>query len=220
MHTATDVAMKKSKGHGPTRRSIVRHFDGDVYTKYLAWFYDAATRITGWKRKTAIWALKDIKPGKMLDVGCGTGYLMNQARHQGFDIVGVDPSIGMINKAKKKFGYTDEQILMTTACKLPFKDGTFDFILASGALAYVPNMDEAAAEMTRVLKKDGILRVIDHTDPKEKSLFTAFVHLFTHASGDLIHDYEHYFGKHCRLKTHKTLGRGGFMQLFDFVKER
>lgn len=215
MASATVRREKKAK---PTRRSLVRHFDGDVYTKYLAWFYDAATKITGWKRKTARHALHGIKPGKMLDVGCGTGYLMNQARQMGFDVVGIDPSVGMITKAKKKFGYTDKQILQTTACKIPFPDHHFDFILATGALAYVPNMEEAAAEIARVTKKGGTIRIIDHTDPEEKNIFSAFVHLFTHASGDLIHDYEHYFGKHCKLGQRKTLGRGGYMQMFDFKK--
>lgn len=205
--------------HQPTKRSVLPHFSGEIYTKYLAWFYDAATHFTGWKRKTALHALSGVKPCRMLDVGCGTGYLMDQARKMGFDVVGIDPSIGMLEKARVKFGFSKKEMIVSTACRLPFPDASFDFLLASGSMAYVPNMAEAAAEMARVTKKGGIIRVIEHAKPLQKNLFTAFMHLFTHASGDLIHDFEFYFSKHGRMSQHKTLGRGGFMQMFDFEKK-
>jgi ubiquinone/menaquinone biosynthesis C-methylase UbiE len=85
-------------------------------------------------------------------------------------------------------------------------------------MMYIPNMKDTASEITRVLKKGGTLRIIDHAEPKKKTLFTAVVFLFVQASGHLIHDYEFYFSKHLKLIKHKTLGRGGYMQLFDFKK--
>jgi ubiquinone/menaquinone biosynthesis C-methylase UbiE len=201
----------------PTRKSIVKYFDGEFYTRYIAPFYDSMTTLSGWRRKMAKNALAGIKSGKMLDVGCGTGYVMNIARKMGFDVAGIDPSEGMLEKAKIQFNFTKE-LFQTTADTLPFPDNHFDFILASGSLAYVPKIAETAKEMARVLKPGGIIRVIDHTYPKEKNLFTGFIYLFTHASGDLIHDYPFQFKPYCTMKQHRTLGRGGFMQLFDFQK--
>jgi ubiquinone/menaquinone biosynthesis C-methylase UbiE len=200
-----------------TRKSVVRHFDGDIYTKYFAPVYDFLTTLTGWRKKMVQHALAEIKPSKMLDVGCGTGYVMDIARKAGFDVTGIDPSAGMLQKARELFGFNKE-LVETTSDKLPFPDNSFDFVLASGSLAYVPEISGTAKEMARIVKPNGLIRIIDHTSPKEKNLLTGFAFLFTHASGDLIHDYEHYFAPHCTLVAHKTLGRGGFMQQFDFKK--
>lgn len=209
------VQEKKKK---TTRKSIVKYFDGDFYTKYLAKGYDKGIKLTGWREKVGEHALDGIQPGKMLDVGCGTGFVLNLARKKGFDIHGVDPSEGMIKQAKIKYDFADEQIGQTTSTSLPFPDNTFDFVFASGSLVYEPNIEAAAKEMSRVLKKGGILRVIDHAPPKQKDLSTALVYIFTQASGYLIHDYAHYFSKFLKLVEHKTLGRGGYLQQFDFKK--
>lgn len=201
-----------------TRRSVVKYFDGDFYTRYLAKGYDRMTTFTGWRAKLTRSAFDGIKPCKMLDVGCGTGFLMDIGRQKGFEVHGVDPSDGMIQQAHLKYGFTDKQILKSNADKLPFPDATFDFVLASGSMEYVPNIQETAVEMNRVLKKGGILRIIDHAPPRQKNIFTGFVYFYTHASGHLIHDYEFYFSKHGKMVRHDTLGRGGYMQLFDFKK--
>jgi ubiquinone/menaquinone biosynthesis C-methylase UbiE len=209
----TDLMKQKT-----TKRSIVPHFDGDFYTKYLAKTYDKAIKLTGWRKKVAEHALNGIQPGKMLDVGCGTGFILDMARNKGFEIHGVEPSEGMIEQANLKYNFEDNVILPSTADKLPYADGTFDFVFASGSLIYVPNIEDAARDIVRVMKTGSTLRIIDHSTPQKKNLLTGFVFLFTQASGYLIHDYIHYFSPYLKLVQHRTLGRGGYMQLFDFVK--
>lgn len=201
-----------------TKKSVVKHFDGEFYTKYLSKGYDLGIRLTGWYKNVGKNALDGIAPCKMLDVGCGTGFILDIAKRQGFDVTGIDPSAGMIEKAIEKYGFTKDEIHQTTSDKLPYRDETFDFVFASGSLIYVPNIVDTAAEMARVLKKGGTLRIVDHATPKKKSLLTPLVFLFTQASGYLIHDYEFYFSKHLKLAGHKTVGRAGYMQLFDFKK--
>lgn len=211
----TNGALMKSK---PTRRSIVKHFDGDFYTKYLSRIYEFTIKMTGWRTKVGKFALDGVKPCKMLDVGCGTGFILDIARKKGFEVHGIDPSEGMIKQAHTKYGFKANDIIQSKSDKLPFDDKTFDFVFASGSMMYIPNMKDTAAEITRVLKKGGTLRIIDHATPKKKTLFTAFVFLFIQASGHLIHDYDYYFSSHLKLIKHKTIGRGGYMQLFDFKK--
>lgn len=201
-----------------TRRSIVKYFDGDFYTRYLAKGYDRMTTLTGWRSQLARHAVSGIKPGKMLDVGCGTGFIMDIARSKGFDVFGAEPSDGMIQQAHLKYGFTEKNIVKSNADQLPFPDESFDFVIACGSMEYVPNIQEASADMYRVLKKGGVLRIIDHAPPKKKNLLTGFIYLYTHASGHLIHDYEFYFSQKGKMVQHKTLGRGGYMQLFDFKK--
>lgn len=201
-----------------TKKSVVKHFDGEFYTKYLAKGYDLAIRLTGWYKNVGKHALEGISPCSMLDVGCGTGFIMDMARQKGFNVKGIDPSEGMIEKAIEKYAFTKDEICKTTADKLPYSDESFDFVFASGSLIYVPNMIDTVTEMSRVLKTGGTLRILDHSTPKKKSLLTPLVFLFTQASGYLIHDYEFYFSKHLKLVKHKTVGRAGYMQLFDFKK--
>lgn len=201
-----------------SKNSLLPHWDGDVYTKYAAKLYDMATRLTGWRQKLNQHALENLNPGKMLDVGCGTGYLMSLALQKDFDVYGIDPSEGMLKKAMDQHHIPSERLIQAPADTLPFPDENFDIVIASGSLVHVPNIDDAAKEIMRVIKKDGVIRIIDHTHPKEKNFFTPLATAFSQASGDILHDYEFYFGKSCQLLSHKTLGRGGYMQRWDFKK--
>lgn len=201
-----------------TRRSVIKYFDGDFYTRYLAKSYDRATTLTGWRAKLKRYAFDGVQPCKMLDVGCGTGFIMNLARQAGFEVIGVDPSEGMLKKARAEYGFSPRETFKSTADKLPFHDESFDFVFAAGSMEYVPNPEETAVEMNRVLRRGGVIRIIDHGPPRRKNILTPFVYLYTHASGHLIHDYEYYFSKHGRMIRNQTLGRGGYMQLYDFKK--
>ncbi len=202
-----------------SQSSIMPPIDGETYTKFLAKIYDWGTQVTGWREKLARHALEGFSaPGKLLDVGCGTGYLLSMAQEKGFDVIGVDPSEGMLEKAVEKYGLKPESIVTGLADKLPFPDNSFDMVMASGSLEYVKEIEGASAEMIRVAKKGGIIRIIDHAKPQEINWKTKLVGIFCQLSGDILHNYPHYFSNGAQLVAHKTLGRGGYMQLFDFKK--
>lgn len=203
-----------------TRKSIMPHFSGDVYSRYLAGTYDFLTKLTGWKRMMRSHILRGLEPGKLLDIGCGTGQVLEMARKRGFELYGIDPSEGMLDIARQTYPELKAaRLVQTTADKLPFNDASFDCAIASGSMAYVPNMAETASEIARILKPGGVLRIIEHTHPVKKNLMTPFIYFFTHISGDLLHDFNFYYKKDFTLKEHQTLGRGGYLQRFDFVKK-
>lgn len=198
---------------------MVRHLDGDFYTKYLARHYDKLTKMTGWRKKIAEHALDAVKPCRTLDVGCGTGFLLSLAHSRGFDVCGVDPSKGMLDKAHHHYGLPKEKLIHSGAEKLPFADNSFDFVVASGSLSYVPHVEEAIKEIVRVAKPGALIRVIDHTTARKKKITAGFWFAYTQASGFIFHDYQHYFKKFSVPEVaHRNLGRGGFMQMFDFRK--
>ena len=201
-----------------SKRAFLPHWDGDVYTKYASWIYDQVTSITGWRRSIALHSLDGLKPGKMLDVGCGTGYLMSLARDAGFEVAGIDPSTGMLEKGRELHGFSAEEMKEAFADQLPFEDDTFDVVVASGSLVHIPDITKVVPDMVRVLKPGGIVRVIDHTVPKQKQLTTPFWYCFLQFSGDILHDYEHYFSPYCELLSCKPIARGGYLQRFDFCK--
>lgn len=202
-----------------SRKSILPHWDGQIYTKYAARFYDLATHFTGWRVKLSAHALDGLTPGKMLDVGCGTGYLMDLAKRKGFKVRGIDASHGMLRKAKEKYPSLSGEIILSSADALPFPSDEFDLVVASGALCHIPAIEKAADEMSRVLKPGGIIRIIDHAKPIKLTPLTPAACIFSQASGDILHDYETIFSRHAKLTSRKVLGRGGYMQRFDFVKQ-
>ncbi len=202
-----------------SKASIIPALDGKFYTRFLSSSYNLSNTLTGWRNKIANHALHDwAGPGQLLDVGCGTGFLLSLAQKKGFTVTGVDPSSGMLDQAKQNHSLEKQNLVCAGADDLPFKDEQFSHVIASGSLVYVQNMQKAAEEISRVLKKGGLLRIIDHAKPVEKNLFTPFMSLFSQFSGDILHDYPHYFSQNFRLLSRKTLGRAGYMQCFDFVK--
>lgn len=201
-----------------SRKSILPHWDGAVYTKYAARFYDLATTATGWRKKLNSHALDGLAPGKLLDVGCGTGFLMDLASRMGFDVRGIDASEGMLQKAKERYPALKQSFIYSSADSLPFDSDEFDVVLASGSLCHIPTIEKAASEMARVLKPNGVIRIIDHAKPVRITPMTPAACLFSQASGDIIHDYEFIFSSHAKLNARKVLGRGGYMQRMDFVK--
>ncbi|MGV8169304.1 MAG: class I SAM-dependent methyltransferase [Candidatus Nanoarchaeia archaeon] len=97
---------------------------------------------------------KNLKNKKVLDIGCGPGIHLKEYIRRGAEGYGIDISEEMIALAKKhcpKGNFTTGNIR-----KLKFADHSFDIITSSLALDHVPNLDEAASEIKRVLKKEGL----------------------------------------------------------------
>lgn len=205
-----------TKKSSKSKKSVIRYFDGAIYTK-ISKMYDLATKLSGWRKFLSAHALDGLQEGKMLDVGCGTGVVLVAALQKNFDIIGLDASEGMLEKAAVK-GVNKERLICGSACALPFADESFDVVVASGSLVHVPDINAAASEISRVLVKGGQLRIIDHATPVQRGISTPIFSIFSQLSGDIIHDYIHYFNGKLDLKSRKTLGRGGYLQQFDFIK--
>jgi len=91
----------------------------------------------------------------VLDVGCGTGYLLARIEKSlGIKGVGIDFSAASIKKAKRwqKKGL---KFLATDAEGLPFEDKSFDYVISLDVLEHIENQGKVLREMVRVLKKKG-----------------------------------------------------------------
>ncbi|WP_265111507.1 class I SAM-dependent methyltransferase [Halosolutus halophilus] len=62
--------------------------------------------------------------GRILVVGCGTGEHSRRLRDRGYDVVGVDPSEAMLERARKK---SDADFVLGSLPELPV-DGTCDLV--------------------------------------------------------------------------------------------
>lgn len=99
------------------------------------------------------WLQKWVKPkknAKILNVGCGTGGTLSTIEKYG-KIQNVDVSDEAI-KFMEKSGYKVDKV---KDHKLPYKDGSYDLVVAFDVLEHIEHHEEALAEWTRVLKKGG-----------------------------------------------------------------
>ncbi len=105
----------------------------------------------------AVPALLDGLPrhGRLLDVGCGTGDLVRQARAAGLDAIGVDPDPEMAALAA---GLLGEDVVVAGLPDLPYADDGFDIALASFVLNHVDHPRAAARELARVAAPGGVVR--------------------------------------------------------------
>ena len=92
---------------------------------------------------------------RVLDVGCGDGQISRLAATlDGVStVVGVDPTWNQITVAASRGGATG--FVRAGATGLPFGDGTFDAVVACLVFEHIDDVDEAIAEVARVLAPGG-----------------------------------------------------------------
>ncbi|MBU0976178.1 MAG: class I SAM-dependent methyltransferase [Patescibacteria group bacterium] len=88
---------------------------------------------------------------KTLEIGCGTGIILNEVNKFAKDAWGVDLSNGMLEAAKRK----KLKVKQANATLLPFEDELFDVVYSFKVLAHIPEIEKTIAEIHRVTKDNG-----------------------------------------------------------------
>lgn len=102
------------------------------------------------------------RPGSVLDVGCGTGLLLEEilARDPSTRAAGVDISPEMLREARARLGDRAE-LVRSDAARLPFGDRSFSAAASSSVLHHWPDPRRVFAEIARVLEPGGKLALTD-----------------------------------------------------------
>ncbi len=130
------------------------------------------------------------KHKKILDLGAGVGDFANYLTHTlGSEIICADFSREMKKMAKKK--YPRLPYLVASATKLPFKDQSFDAVVAAGLLHHLQAqkiLKESLVEIRRVLRPGGYFCYLDRSDTKvshlAESVFAFFKKIFGKMKGN------------------------------------
>lgn len=102
-------------------------------------------------------------PGRILDVGCGTGALAARLVASGYEMVGLDPSPGMLEVMRGRA--PEIEAVQGSATEMPFADDEFDLSLSVATMHHIADADAvrlALGEMVRVVKPGGRILVWDH----------------------------------------------------------
>jgi demethylmenaquinone methyltransferase/2-methoxy-6-polyprenyl-1,4-benzoquinol methylase len=116
------------------------------------WRKCAANTVAGWG------------PGKIVDLATGTGDLALALQKQlpDAEVTGVDFLPEMLELAQ---GKGVRQTMLADAMKLPIPDDSFDCVTIAFGLRNMENWKAALAEMSRVLRRDGHLLVLEFSLP-------------------------------------------------------
>lgn len=99
---------------------------------------------------------KDIPRGKFLELGAGSGEMLNQFKQLGFDVEGLDLDPKAIQNAKQKGLKVYQGDIFTKR----FKGETYDIIFSSHFIEHVPDPISVMKESLRILKKGGVFMAI------------------------------------------------------------
>jgi SAM-dependent methyltransferase len=101
------------------------------------------------------------KSGKILDVGTGTGFFLNEMKTHGWQVSGTEKSSDARAFAQKKFGLKIDE----PAQLFQFENDNYDAITLWHVLEHIHRLDENMQTFSSLLKRDGklIIAVPNHT---------------------------------------------------------
>ena len=146
--------------------------DNTIYDKYGDKWYtadDDPIALLRHESKTKLpWVVEKINlhfkstaPNRILDIGCGGGFLSNALAETGFQVTGIDASPESLRVAQAHDSTKTVQYLEADAYKIPFPDQSFDVITAMDFLEHVEHPELVVKEVSRLLKPNGLF--IFHT---------------------------------------------------------
>ena len=144
------------------------YWDGDRKYGYGGYKYDGRQRVIA----EAMAEYYGIQPGhKILDVGCGKGYLLYEFTQviPGVEVAGIDISQYGIDNSKEEI-----KPFLTTgnAISLPYDDNSFDFVVSVTTLhnLYIYELSQAIKEIQRVGKsKKKHIAIESYTNERQKA---------------------------------------------------
>lgn len=155
----------------------------DIFSR----FYDRLTDNVEYERRAdyfcSLLSASRKEKGILLDLGCGTGGISIEAAKKGYDVIGVDLSIGMLNEARQKAMQANVPLLLLNQSMDEIDlYGTVDFALCVlDGINHLDNAETVKRTFERVslfMNPDGIFAFDVNTPYKHKEILgdNAFVY--------------------------------------------
>jgi 2-polyprenyl-3-methyl-5-hydroxy-6-metoxy-1,4-benzoquinol methylase len=145
------------------RRSVHEHFDansswwGNLYLEVGV--ENEIYRLRLWRALEWIEGCKIPKSGRILEIGCGAGFLTVELAKRGYIVNAVDVSEPMLRlaHANAQNASVIERVRLSRADvhALPFRVGSMDLVVALGLISWLASPRDAMCEVARVMKPGG-----------------------------------------------------------------
>ena len=100
-------------------------------------------------------------PGdRVLDVGCGDGFLSARLAEAGCHVVALDVDAGVLERAKQRWPRHRIDWLHADLMTADLPPGSFDVVLSNATLHHLPDTGEALARMAALARPGGRLGVV------------------------------------------------------------
>ena len=128
----------------------------DLWETHAGWWIDGFTDGADPEYEEQILPMAEAELAgarRVLDVGCGDSQVSRLASRLGCDtVVGVDPTWNQVKVAAQRGGAS---FARAGAARLPFADASFDAVVACLVFEHIRDVDDAIAEVARVLTPGG-----------------------------------------------------------------
>jgi ArsR family transcriptional regulator len=117
--------------------------------------------------------------GRLLDIGCGTGGVLERLAPRIEEGLGIDASRDMLALARSRLterGLTHIAVRQADMYRLPLPDAAFDAVTLHMVLHYAEDPAAALAEAARVLRPGGRLLILDLAPHDRTDLLTSYAH--------------------------------------------
>lgn len=99
---------------------------------------------------------------KILDIGCGNGWLSNFLTHENHFVFGMDQNLFELQQAARVFSISSKSyFLKADISSAPFQKESFDIILLASAVQYFPDLSKLMKNLFNYLKPKGEIHVKD-----------------------------------------------------------
>lgn len=149
--------------------------------------------------------------GRVLELGVGTGSNLGFYPPEVTAVVGIDPHDAVLDRAvgaarEVQYDGPDYSVHLerADAAQLPYRDASFDTVVAFLTMCTIPDYEAAARESHRVLKPDGRLLVLEHVKAEDGSTLARWQRRLNRVWTPLA------VGCHLDRDTARALQRAGF----------
>ncbi|MCY1017941.1 class I SAM-dependent methyltransferase [Pyxidicoccus sp. MSG2] len=134
--------------------------------------YDAVMAPLGWMGLTAARRkLVSGVSGRVLEVGTGTGLALPGYPDTVTSVTAIDVDAEALERARAR--RPDVEVLQASVEELPFAEASFDTVVSSLVFCSVESPGRGLAEIFRVLRPGGELRMLEHVRAPTSGLATA-----------------------------------------------
>lgn len=164
--------MKKLSGYHDVKYKLMEEGNMKVNTERNIFVFSK-------RYKVMLDELRNLEKGRLLDIGCGEGVLLENAKRQGFDVTGVDFSENAIKICHQK--NLNAICLDIEGEELPFNE-EFDIVIAGEIIEHLYDYYRFLASANNCLRGNGLLFL---TTPNSAWFVCRVLHLLGKAATEM-----------------------------------